>query len=58
MQGFSYEVRLSGRLEECFISISPGPALKTDSSMSRKQISTRKVKIYEMIINNGFAVFV
>ena len=57
MQGFSYAVWESGRLEECFLN-SPGPALKTDSSMSRKQISTRKVKIYEMIINNGFAVFV
>ena len=50
MQGFSYAVWESGRLEECFLN-SPGPALKTDSSMNRKQISTRKVIIYEMIID-------
>ena len=57
MQGFSYAVWEIGRLEECFLN-SPGPALKTDSSMNRKQISTGKVKISEMIIDNGFAVLV
>ena len=51
MQGFSYAVWESGRLEECFLN-SPGPALKTGSSMNRKQINTRKVKIHEMIIDD------
>ncbi len=56
MQGFSYAVRESGRLEECFLPVSPGPALKTDSSVNRKQISSKKVKFGEIIIDNGFAV--